>query len=341
MALFLDAHHIARLHTEGHVGIGDYVDAIEGAYRDQGEGKLQLLPRQNFWWAGANPSNRGPSLKLAAAVLEGVGVIGVPMYTAGFKPGAIDLWIALFGTKTGDLLGHFHGQALSLWKTGATAAMAARHLSRKNSATVAMLGTGQYARTQLLGLAAVRPIREMRCYSRRPEGRDAFATWARQAVPGLTVRATDNARDAVDGADIVVTVTTSKTPVLEGAWLSPGAHCNLVGMHYPETREADTETIRRSRVIVDDLDQAWGEKGEIMTPLAAGEISRDHVAGNIGSVIAGKIPGRRSASEITAFCSGGTALEYVGVCAMLHAKALAAGIGQRLDIGAASPALPG
>ena len=186
----------------------------------------------------------------------------------------------------------------------------------------------------------MRPIKEMRCYSRRAEPREAFAAWARKAVPGLTVRVLDNARAATEGADIVVTVTTSKTPVLEGAWLSPGTHCNLVGMHYPETREADTETIRRSRVIVDDLDQAWGEKGEIMMPLAAGEIARDHIVGNIGSVIAGKIPGRRNADVITAFCSGGTALEYVGACSMLYAKALAAGIGQKLDIGAAAPALP-
>jgi len=103
----------------------EHVDAIERAYRDQGEGKLQLLPRQNFWWAGANAANRGPSLKLSAAVLEGVGVVGVPMYTAGFRPGAIELWIALFSAVTGELLAHLHGQTMSLWKTGATAAMAA------------------------------------------------------------------------------------------------------------------------------------------------------------------------------------------------------------------------
>jgi len=339
MALFLDAHHIARLQAEGHVGMMHFVDAIEGAYRDQGEGKLQLLPRQNFWWAGATAANRGPSLKLAAAVLEGVGVIGVPMYTAGFKKGAIELWIALFSATTGDLLAHMHGQTLSLWKTGATAAMAARHLARPDAKTVGMIGTGSYARTQLLGLAAVRPIRELRCYSRAREGRGAFADWARKAVPGLTVIAADTARAAVEGADIVVTVTTSKTPVLEGAWLAPGTHCNLVGMHYPETREADSETIRRGRVFVDDLDQAWGEKGEIMMPLAAGEIARDHIAGDIGSVIAGKMPGRRDMREITVFCSGGTALEYVGACAMLHAIALKTGIGQNLDVSPAPAAI--
>ncbi|MCW5773579.1 MAG: ornithine cyclodeaminase family protein [Rhodospirillaceae bacterium] len=332
MPLLLDAQHIARLHADGHVGMEHYVDAVERAYRDQGEGKLQLLPRQNFWIGDGNAANRGPSLKLAAAILEGVGAIGVPMYTAGYRPGAIDLWIALFSAKSGDLLAHLHGQTLSLWKTGATAAVATRHMARPDAATVGMIGTGQYARTQLMGLAAVRPLRALRCYSRRAEGREAFAAWAREKFPALEVSAVDHPRAASENVDILVTVTTSRQPVVEGAWISPGTHCNLVGMHYPGTREVDSEAIRRSRVVVDDLDQAWGEKGEIMMPFEAGEITRDHVVGNIGSVIAGKVAGRRSDSEITVFCSGGTALEYVGCGMMLHERALAVGIGQVLEV---------
>jgi ornithine cyclodeaminase len=120
--------------------------------------------------------------------------------------------------------------------------------------------------------------------------------------------------------------------VLEGAWIAPGTHCNFVGMHYPEAREVDTDAIRSGRVIVDDVDQAWGEKGEIIIPMAAGEIARQHVAGDIGSVIAGKIAGRRDAGEITVFCSGGTALEYVGASAMVYEAARKAGIGQSLDM---------
>jgi alanine dehydrogenase len=332
MALFLDAQHIARLHAEGHVGMSHYVDAIERAYRDQGEGKLQLLPRQNFWLGDANAQNRGPSLKVAAAILEGMGVIGVPMYTAGFRPGTMELWMALFSARTGDLLAHLHGQALSLWKTGATAAVATRHMARPDARVVGMIGTGKYARTQLLGLAAVRPIREVRCYSRRPEGRENLAAWVRAHLPDIDCKPAAHARAATENVDILVTVTTSRQPVLEGAWISPGTHCNFIGMHYPGAREVDSDAIRRGYVVVDDLDQAWGEKGEIMIPLEAGEITREHVAGNIGSVIAGKIPGRRNAQDITVFCSGGTALEYVGACAMLNERAIEAGIGQKLDI---------
>lgn len=335
MTLFLDAHHIARLHAEGHVGMPHYVDAIDRAYREQGEGRLQLLPRQNFWFGGASAATRGPSLKLGAAVLEGIGVIGVPMYTAGFKPGMIDLWIALFSAKTGEMLAHMHGQTLSLWKTGATAAVAARHMARPDARVVGMIGTGQYARTQILGLAAVRRIRELRCYSRNREGREQFTAWAGTAMPGVAVKPVESAQEATENVDILVTVTNSRQPVTQGRWISPGTHCNFVGMHYPGTREVDSEAIQRARVIVDDIDQAWGEKGEIMMPYAAGEITREHVVGDLGSVIAGKVRARTAESDITAFCSGGTALEYVGACAMLHDIARRVGIGQALDMGKA------
>jgi ornithine cyclodeaminase/alanine dehydrogenase-like protein (mu-crystallin family) len=108
-------------------------------------------------------------------------------------------------------------------------------------------------------------------------------------------------------------------------------HCNVVGAHYPDAREVDSLAVRRSRVVVDDLDQAWGEKGELLIPLAAGEIGRDHVVGDLGAVLTGRCVGRTADSDITMFCSGGTALEYVGACAMLYERARAAGAGQRLD----------
>lgn len=337
MTLFLDEHHIRRLHDAGHVTMLHYVDAIERAYREQGEGRVDLLPRQNFWIGDANATNRGPSLKLACAVVPGLGVMGIPMYSAGFRRGAIDLWIALMSTTNGEMLAHMHGQLISHWKTGATAAMATRRLARPDASVVGLVGTGYYAQTQVLGLAAVRPIRAIRCYSRGAEGRERFVAWARRALPDVEVTLVASARDAVSDVDILVAVTTSREPVVEGAWISPGTHCNFVGMHYPEAREVDSAAIQRARVIVDDLAQAWGEKGEIMIPLARGEITKEHVAGDIGSVLASKVAGRTSDREITAFLSGGTALEYVGACAMLNERAREAGIGQTLDVAPPAP----
>jgi ornithine cyclodeaminase len=134
----------------------------------------------------------------------------------------------------------------------------------------------------------------------------------------------------VRDADVVVTITTSPTPVVAGGWLAPGAHCNVMGQHAPATREVDTAAIRDAAVFVDAREQAFAEKGEILVPLDAGEIARDHVRGELGEVIAGRVAGRTAPGERTMFCSGGTALEYMGLCAMLLDRARAAGLGQRL-----------
>ncbi|HXP32012.1 MAG TPA: ornithine cyclodeaminase family protein [Stellaceae bacterium] len=332
MTLFLAAHHIAALHESGAVGMPDYIEAVAGAYREQGEGRLQLLPRHNFFLDDSSGSAKGRSLKIAGAALPGLGAMGVPTYSAGFRRGVLNLWIELYSTETGEMLAIFHGGSLSPWKTGATAAVAARALAREDARILGIIGTGAQARTQVLGLVAVRPIAELRCCARSRDGREVFAAWAREALPGVVVRPVESAREAVEGVDILVTITTARDPVAAGDWLAPGTHCNVLGAHYPEAREVDTRAVQRSRVFVDDLDQAWGEKGELMIPLAAGEIAREHVAGDLGSVLAGKIAGRTNAREITMFCSGGTALEYVGVCVRLYERARAAGVGQLLDM---------
>jgi ornithine cyclodeaminase/alanine dehydrogenase-like protein (mu-crystallin family) len=177
---------------------------------------------------------------------------------------------------------------------------------------------------------AVRPLTHARVFSRKAENRDAFVAWARERFPALTVRAATSAQAAVEGADIVVTVTNSKTPVIDGHWIAPGAHCNFIGAHYPEQREVDGATLKRGRIVVDDIDQAFHEKGEILIPLKAGEITRDIVLGDIGAVITGKLTARRQNDDITMFLSGGTALEYMGASAMLVRKAKEIGLGQDL-----------
>ena len=128
-----------------------------------------------------------------------------------------------------------------------------------------------------------------------------------------------------------MTITTSAQPVVEGAWLAPGSHCNAMGQHAPTARELDSAAIAQARVIVDARAQALQEKGEILIPLRAGEIGADHVAGELGEVIAGRIPGRTHAAERTVFCSGGTALEYMGLCSLLLERARDAGLGHEFD----------
>ncbi len=323
---------VERLHASGAVRMIDYVDAVERAFRGQGERALEILPRQVLWRDAADAGVRSPSLKMSASVLRTEGVMGASVYSAHFTPGDVSMWIMLFSAVNGDLLAILHGIEMSLWKTGATAAVAARHMARSDARTAALIGTGYFARTQLLGLAAVRKLERVRCYSRDATKREAFAAWARTQLPDIAIDPAPSAEQAVRGADIVVTVTTSPKPVLEGAWLAPGVHCNVMGQHDPRAREVDSAAVAESRVVVDSFAQAWNEKGEILIPRAEGRIAKEHVLGELGDVVCGRVKARAAASDRTMFCSGGTALEYMGTCAMLLEKARAAGVGQELRL---------
>ncbi|MFT5540032.1 MAG: alanine dehydrogenase [Alphaproteobacteria bacterium] len=328
MTIFINEKHIADMHASGLVSMSDYIDAVEAAYGDQGAGAFEILPRTNFWIDVPGRKRRG-SLKVAGAALKGVGVMGASLYSGGY--GGMNLWVTLYDANTGKVPAILHGHIIGKMKTGATSAMAAKHMARADAKIVGVLGSASQARTQLQGLAAVRDIKELRVFSPKAENRQAFAAWAGETIPGLTAHAVDKAEDAVRGVDILVTITNAKEPILEADWLSPGTHCSIVGAHYVGAREIDGATLKRGRVIVDDLEQAFNEKGEILIPLAAGEITRDHVLGCIGDVLAGRIQGRTSPDEITMFLSGGTSLEYMGASAMLARKAQEAGIGQVLE----------
>ncbi|MFN4282986.1 MAG: ornithine cyclodeaminase family protein [Alphaproteobacteria bacterium] len=331
MTIFLNDDHIRQLHDSGAVGMADYVDAVEAAYRDQGVGDFQILPRQNFWME--RPGEKRPgSLKLGGGLLKSVGVMGCSMYSTGYGRG-MNLWVTVYSAVTGDVEAILHSSQIGPMKTGATSAVAAKHMARADAAVAGLIGAGDQARTQLMGLMAVRPLREVRVYSRTADSREAFAAWARATFPQLHVVAAASGEAALKDADIAVTVTNSKTPVIEAGWIAAGAHCNFIGAHYPEQREVDEATLKRGRIVVDDVEQAFHEKGELIIPLKAGTIGRDIVLGDIGSVIAGKLAPRRAAEDVTIFLSGGTALEYMGACAMLARKAKAAGLGQTLDGG--------
>jgi alanine dehydrogenase len=324
---------LARLFASGAVTPGDCVHAVESSFREQGQGSVGVLPRAILTADGAAPLPRSPALKLSASYMRNSHVMGASIYSTHFRPGDVDMWLTVFSGDTGRMLGVLCGKALSLWKTGATAAVATRYLAREDASRAAIIGTGRYALGQLRCLATVRDLQEVRCFSRDADKREAFVREASAALPELRIVGSDSAREAVRNADVVTTITTSAMPVVLGEWLARGSHCNAMGQHAPATREFDTQAIRDADVFVDAREQAFAEKGEILMPMAEGAFGRDHVRGELGDVVAGRIVGRTSSEQRTVFCSGGTALEYMTLCAMLIAKARDAGIGQHLDDG--------
>ena len=331
MVWFVGRNDVERLFADGHVRLADCIDAVEASFREHGEDNVGVLPRQILTADGEAPQPRSRALKLSASYMRASRVMGASIYSTHFRPGDVDMWLLVFSGETGELAGILHGKALSLWKTGATAAVAARHLARADATRVAIIGSGYYAKAQLRCLAADRTLSEVRCYSRDAAKVAVFADWARGAVPGAQVIASRSAADAVRDADIVVTITTSPDPVVHGEWLAAGTHVNAIGQHAPRARELDTEAIARARVIVDAREQALQEKGEILIPLGDGVIDEAHIAAELGEVVAGRVRGRVRDEDVTVFCSGGTALEYMGLCELLIARARAARLGLELD----------
>jgi alanine dehydrogenase len=225
--------------------------------------------------------------------------------------------IVLFEAGTGRPLAVVDAVSVTALRTAAASGLATRLLAREDARTAAILGTGLQAEHHLRAMLAVRPLERVIVWGRSPEKAQAFAERHRTSA-GIEIVAVPDARSAVEPADIVCTVTASPTPVLEGRWLKPGAHLNLVGAFTPATREADTEAIRRSRLFVEVREFALLEAGEILIPIGEGALTAAHIAGEIGEVAAGELAGRTRPDEITAYKSLGNVAQDLATAAYAH-----------------------
>jgi len=212
--------------------------------------------------------------------------------------------ILLFKPETGEPIVSMDGRLITEARTAAVSAVATNHLARSEASVLAIIGSGVQAASHLEALRLVRRFEEVRVWSPRHAG-----DFARR----FGVQATASAEEAVRGADVIVTATTSKTPVLSGGWLSPGVHINAVGAPRPDWRELDDETLRRARVYVDSREAALEESGDV---IAAGRIFAE-----LGEVVSRTKPGRGSEEEITLFKSLGLAVEDVATADLVYRKA--------------------
>jgi len=210
--------------------------------------------------------------------------------------------ILLFKPETGEPLVTMDGRLITEMRTAAVSAVATERLAKSDASVLAIIGSGVQARSHLEALRLVRDFREVRVWS--PRRAKAFAE-------KHGVLAAPSAEEAVRGADVVVTATTSQTPVLSGEWLSAGVHINALGGLAP-WRELDDEVLRRARVYVDSREAAFKESGDV---IAAGEIFAE-----IGEVVSGAKPGRRSEEEVTLFKSLGLAVEDVATAELVYRK---------------------
>ena len=244
--------------------------------------------------------------------------------------------VLLFDAEFGTLLAIADASSITAIRTSAVSGLATRLLARDDASTLAILGAGVLALPHLEAVAAVRPIQRVRVWSRSgamPGSRaDVFAARAREQF-GVEVAVCATVPEAVADADVVCTITSSRTHVLEGRWLRPGTHVNAVGASMRTARELDTAAVVNSRLFGDRRESLLAESGDVLIPIAEGAITESHVLGELGDLVTGRVVGRSSRDDITLFKSLGLAVEDVAALRHIHRGAVATGRGVAVDLG--------
>jgi ornithine cyclodeaminase len=239
--------------------------------------------------------------------------------------------VLLFEADTGRLSALLDGAAITAIRTAAVSGVATDVLARPDASELAILGAGVQARTHIEAIAAVRPLRRVRIWSRNPERAAVLASELRRRF-GFPIEAAPSAEAAVREADLVATVTASPEPILKREWLKDGVHINAVGSSIPTSREIDTATMVAARLFVDRRESALAEAGDLLIAMREDAVTGDHIQAELGEVIIGKNPGRRSPGELTLFKSLGIAVEDVASAAYLVRRARETGTGQTVTM---------
>ena len=236
--------------------------------------------------------------------------------------------ILLIDPETGALLALMDGRYITEARTAAVSAVSADLLARPDAGTLAIVGSGVQARSHLEALACVRSLSDVRVWSPTLEHRAAFVRDAQHLR--IQVSAAGSVEEAVNEADLIVVATSSTTPVLQSDWVSAGAHICAVGACRPTHRELEAALVARSRLFVDSTVGAFAEAGDILLAIQEGAIATGHVAGELGQLVAGELPGRLHEGQVTLFKSLGMAVEDVAAAKLAFDRAATRGVGRGL-----------
>jgi len=234
--------------------------------------------------------------------------------------------VLLSSGETGELQAIMNATAITAIRTAAVSALAARLLSREDAHDLAIVGSGGQARMHLRAFSEVREIKRARVVSLKPAHAKQLAEDMRNELP-FPVEPMANVEDALKDADLIVTATSAREPVIRRDWISDGAHVTGIGTYSPESREIDSATMAAARIYVDRRESALNEAGDFILPLKEGLVTEASIVGEIGEVVLGQAPGRLSNDEITLFKSLGLAIEDLACAEYLFEKAKREGVG--------------
>jgi alanine dehydrogenase len=304
----------------------EYNECVEHAFRMHGLGRVYMEPKghivldryQGEWEVMPSYIEEPPS---AACKW-----VSIREDNARYDLPAVFSILIYTHPETGFPLAICDGSFHTLMRTGASAAVSAKWLARKDSTVLAILGTGSVGEGTLATCDVVLPWKEVRIWSRTQGSVDRFLDAERPKYPHLDLVGTTDVRTAVDGADVVVTGTHARSWLVDDGWVKDGAHIAALGADLEGEQELDPRTLQRARIFVDDMRQCRTD-GEINVALREGLISEGDVAGELGKVICGELEGRQSDDQVTVFDSTGIALQDSATVPLEYERAVAAGVG--------------
>ena len=324
-----------RLLTEQHVHsllpMSDLIAAMESALAKFSAGEvlqpvrtvLTVGPAKSYY--GLMPAYIPTPASMGAKIVTVFGENhqkGLPSHLAT---------ILLFDPDTGSLIAMMDGRYITEARTAAVSAVSARFLARANASTLALIGSGVQARSHLEALTQVREIKDVRVWSPRPQSRQQFIDDMSPRVP-IPIRDCATAQAAVAGADLIVIATSSKTPVIESAWVGDGAHVMCVGACRPDQREMAPALVKRGRLYVDSRAAAVVESGDVVMNIADKLFDVSHLRGEIGELVLGRAEGRAGDADVTIFKSLGMAVEDVVAADLVFRRASETGAGTELTL---------
>ena len=304
---------ITEKQVEENVTMPEAMDLVERVLRRMAAGRAVNHPRRRVSMESRT------LLHYMAGGDNNSSLVGIKVYASNPAVGAPDFRVLLFDSNTAQLLAEIEANILGQIRTGAASGVATRHLAREDASRVAIFGSGFQAETQLEAVSCARRLDQVRVFSRSPERRTIFAERMAQRLD-LSIRASESPEDAMDGADIVITVTNSRTPVFPGSLLRQGTHINAAGSNHVKRREIDGEAVRKASLIaVDSMEQAQMEAGDLTQAADDGVFSWADAC-ELHEVLAGNLPGRTNAEQITLFESQGLAIEDIAMAEFLYRK---------------------
>jgi ornithine cyclodeaminase len=276
---------------------------------------------------------------LMPSYVAGLGAVGVKVIAAfpanfGTQFDTHQGVVLFFDTERGLLRAIVDATAITAIRTAAVSGLVTDLLAKPDAGDLAIIGAGTQATTHLQAMQAVRPIRRVRVFSVPAESATAFAERESRRT-GLPVEAVATAEEAVTGADLICTTTTSSEPVVLGAWVAPGTHVNAVGAYNPAARELDSDLVAKARLYADRRESMLSEAGEFLIPKGEGLFGDEHIVGEIGELLTGEAAGRTSPDDVTLFKSLGIAIEDLAAAHRIYEICSERDLGTWVDIGGA------